>query len=210
VLLALFTILLSRYSGQEDIIIGTPAAGRPHAELEKLMGMFVNTLAVRNFPRPARTFGEFLEEVKTNTLKAFENQDYQLEELVSRLGIEPNPARQALFDIMLAVQNMDQIERENSTGHPAKELSLRSFKFGERVTQFDMMIHAFEIDGIIAFKLLYCTRLFKEETIEMFIENLRETAEAVTGDMDIRLGDIQISHGLSHPELELPREDFVF
>lgn len=81
-MLAAFNILLSKYSGQEDIIVGTPSAGRTHSDLDNAIGMFVNTLAIRNNLDGEMSFKEFLEEVKANTLRAFENQDYQLDELI--------------------------------------------------------------------------------------------------------------------------------
>ncbi|MCP5050465.1 MAG: hypothetical protein GY940_25095, partial [bacterium] len=76
VLLALINILLSKLSGQEDIVIGTAIAGRRHADLEKIIGMFVNMLALRNSPKGGKTFIQFLNELKNRTLEAFENQEY--------------------------------------------------------------------------------------------------------------------------------------
>ncbi|MFL1673003.1 condensation domain-containing protein, partial [Paenibacillus dendritiformis] len=87
VLLAAYTTLLSKYSGQEDIIVGTPIAGRTHADLEPILGMFVNTLAIRNTPAGEKTFQEYLQEVKEHTLSAYENQDYPFEELVGKLDV---------------------------------------------------------------------------------------------------------------------------
>ncbi|UCH93005.1 MAG: non-ribosomal peptide synthetase, partial [Candidatus Aminicenantes bacterium] len=80
VLLSVYNILLSRLSGQEDIVVGTAVAGRRHPDLEKIIGMFVNTLPLRNYPNSAMTFNEFLADVKKRTLEAFENQVYPFEE----------------------------------------------------------------------------------------------------------------------------------
>ena len=88
VLLAIFNILLFKLSSQEDIVIGTPIAGRRHADLEEIIGMFVNTLALRNWPHGEKTVREFLGEVKNLTLQAFENQDYQFENLVDKLKVK--------------------------------------------------------------------------------------------------------------------------
>ncbi|MCP4218652.1 MAG: hypothetical protein GY765_28720, partial [bacterium] len=76
-LLTLFYTWLSKLCGQEDIIVGTPAAGRGHADLEGIIGMFVNTLAIRNYPSGTKPFNSFLKEVKEKTIEALENQDYQ-------------------------------------------------------------------------------------------------------------------------------------
>ncbi|MCP4214661.1 MAG: hypothetical protein GY765_08385, partial [bacterium] len=81
VLLTIYTILLAKLSGGEDIVVGTPTAGRGHADLQKIVGMFVNTLALRNRPENGKTFATYLAEVGKTTLQAFENQEYPFEEL---------------------------------------------------------------------------------------------------------------------------------
>ncbi|MCP4150805.1 MAG: hypothetical protein GY757_23870, partial [bacterium] len=104
-ILSIFTILLSKLSGQEDIIVGTPTAGRRHADLESIIGMFVNTLAIRNYPEGTKTITEYLGEVKENTLQAFENQEYQFEELVDKLSLKRDTGRNPLFDVMFNLLN---------------------------------------------------------------------------------------------------------
>ncbi|MCT2347628.1 amino acid adenylation domain-containing protein, partial [Niallia taxi] len=86
VLLSAFNVLLSKYSGQEDIVVGVPVAGRPHADLRNIMGMFVNTLVMRNQPVKDKTFTAFLREVKENSLQAYDHQNYQLEELLDNIS----------------------------------------------------------------------------------------------------------------------------
>jgi tyrocidine synthetase-3 len=208
VLLAGLNILLSRYSGQEDIVVGTPVAGRPHDDLKNLIGMFVNTLALRNHPLKQKRFSGFLEEVKSHCLAAFDNQDYQFEELVARLGVEPDPARQPLFDVMLVVQNVetDRTRPDIRIG----DLRIRPYRFSHGVSQFDMMIHVFEKAGKIAFDFRYCSRLFRADTIRRFIDNFKEVMGAVTRDSDIPLEDIKISHGFCDRQIAIPRSDFVF
>jgi len=85
VLVAAYTIFLSKITRQEDIVVGTAAAGRRHADLEQIIGMFVNTLPLRNHPAEDKSVAEFLDSVKERTLQAFENQDYPFEDLVERL-----------------------------------------------------------------------------------------------------------------------------
>ena len=107
VLTAVVNILLAKLSGQEEIIIGTPIAGRRHADLEKIIGMFVNTLALRNYPVGERTFREFLGDVKERILMVFENQEYPFEELVDKLSLKRDMGRNPLFDVMFVLQNMN-------------------------------------------------------------------------------------------------------
>ncbi|WP_231104047.1 condensation domain-containing protein, partial [Bacillus amyloliquefaciens] len=100
VLLAVYNVMLSKYSGQQDVIIGTAESGRSDTELENTVGMFVNTVAIRNFPEEHKTFRAFLEEVKHHTLKDFENTDYQFENIVQKLGVKRDSSRNPLFDVM--------------------------------------------------------------------------------------------------------------
>ncbi|XYZ66655.1 condensation domain-containing protein [Bacillus amyloliquefaciens] len=82
-----------RLSGQEDIIVGSPIAGRPHKDLEPILGMFVNTLAIRTEPKGDKRFTDYLAEVRQAALEAYEHQDYPFEELVERLGVQRDMSR---------------------------------------------------------------------------------------------------------------------
>lgn len=108
VLLAAYNVLLSKYSGQEDILVGTPAAGRGHADTEAMIGMFVNTLVLRNRPLASQPFSAFLEDVKHNTLLALEHQDYPFEQLVDKLDRVRDVSRNPIFDTMFSLQNKEQ------------------------------------------------------------------------------------------------------
>ncbi|MCP4149236.1 MAG: non-ribosomal peptide synthetase, partial [bacterium] len=112
-ILSIFTILLSKLTGQEDIIVGTPTAGRRHADLEKITGMFVNTLAMRNYPGREKKFKDYLAEVKENTMQAFENQEYQFEDLVEKLSVKRDTGRNPIFDVMLNVLNQAESREQN-------------------------------------------------------------------------------------------------
>ncbi|MCP4146716.1 MAG: AMP-binding protein, partial [bacterium] len=106
VLLTAYYIMLAKLSGAEDIVVGTPEAGRGHEDLNRVVGMFVNTLALRNYPGAKKTFTQFLEEVKTRTLQAFENRDYPFEDLVDNLAPERTTGKNPLFDVMFTLQNV--------------------------------------------------------------------------------------------------------
>ncbi|MCP4146681.1 MAG: AMP-binding protein, partial [bacterium] len=114
-LLGVTYILYSKLSGQEDIVIGTPVAGRSHADLETIIGMFVNTLALRNYPKRKKKLKSYLTEVKKRTLAAFENQDYPFDLLVEKIDVNRDAARNPLFDVMFAMQENIR-EQEQQTG----------------------------------------------------------------------------------------------
>lgn len=154
VLLAAYSALLSHYSGQEDIIVGSPIAGRPHADLGSLIGMFVNTLAIRNYPEGGKTFRDYVLEVKENALKAFEHQDYPFEELVEKLGVDRDLSRNPLFDTMFALQNIEQKEQQLAG------LQLASYPSEQTTAKFDLSLFAVEDGEQISCALQYGTRLY--------------------------------------------------
>ncbi|WP_081735117.1 non-ribosomal peptide synthetase [Paenibacillus gorillae] len=159
VLLGAYSILMSKWSGEEDIIIGTPVAGRSHVQLEGLIGMFVNTVAIRSFPESYRTIGDYLSELHEDVLQALEHQDYPFEDLVQKLGIEQDHSRNPLFNTMFILQNIDRVAyRSGGTEFEPKE-------FDPGVSKFDLTLESVERDGRIGFTLEYATSLFREETV---------------------------------------------
>lgn len=102
VLLAAYTVLLHKYTGQDDLVVGTSIAGRTHGDTQPLIGMFVNTLALRNYPASEKTFLSYLEEVKETTLGAYEHQNYPFEELVDKVQVSRDLSRNPLFDTMFS------------------------------------------------------------------------------------------------------------
>jgi hypothetical protein len=131
---------------------------------------------------------------------------------VNTLGIVPDPGRQTLFDTMFVVQNMGfNIKNKNTgNGKGMEDLIFKPYEFQNQVTQFDIMFHVFEGDNKIGFRLLYCTKLFKKETIEMFTRNFKEIISAVVENPDIQLKDIQLSHDLAYAKSPVPQGDFTF
>ncbi|MCL2163373.1 MAG: amino acid adenylation domain-containing protein [Oscillospiraceae bacterium] len=186
VLLSAISILLSKYTGQKDVIVGSPIAGRPHADLENIIGMFVNTLAMRNYPAGGKTYVEFLNEVKENALKAYENQDYQFEELVDKLNLRRDLSRNPLFDVMFALQNMEMIELE------IEGLKFSGYEIRQAPAKFDLTFMAKEAGDEIVFDLQYCSALFKRGAIERMSEHLRNLLKAITEDKTARISDIGV------------------
>jgi non-ribosomal peptide synthetase component F len=186
VLLAAYTILLAKYSGQEDIVIGSPIAGRPHADLENIIGMFVNTLAMRNHPTGEKTFQEFLAEVKAGALQAYESQDYQFEELVEKLNIRRDLSRNPLFDTMFVLQNQDVGSTEISG------LTITPYTYENKIAKFDLTLQAIEEKNRIYFALEYCTKLFKPETVQRMAKHIIHFIEAVVSHPTVKLSEIEL------------------
>ncbi|MEW9702929.1 amino acid adenylation domain-containing protein [Paenibacillus sp. SI8] len=185
VLLAAYTVHLANYSGQEDIIVGTPIAGRPQAELEPIIGMFVNTLALRNYPEEDKTFLAFLQEVKERALNAYENQEYPFEELVEKLSTVREMSRNPLFDTMIVLQN-----NEN------QELQVESLSFSHQeqeynIAKFDLTLYVAEQADRVVCSMEYSTKLFKENTIDKLVADFAAILATVAETPNIRIGDIE-------------------
>lgn len=193
VLLAIYAVLLSKYTRQKDIIIGLPIAGRNHTDLENVIGLFIETLVVRILLEGEKTFLAFLEEVKQNTLNVFENQAYPFKEMLKRVGYESDLSRNPLFDAMLILQKPD-------TGLEKFQVSEINVTPCEGVAhveaKVDINLDVKDRDGRLFFILEYCSTLFKRETIDRFISFFREIASTVAYNKEIKLNDIKISHDL--------------
>ncbi len=159
VLLTAYNVLLAKYSGQQDIVVGVAVTGRNYPDLEGIIGMFVNTLAIRSYPTLEIDFAEYLHRVKDQTIEAFENQDYPFEMLIEKLNIQRDLSRNPLFDTMFTMQNFDRAELE------VGNMKLAPYHLENTTAKFDLELTAFETNDRIEFAIDYCTGLFKKTTI---------------------------------------------
>jgi amino acid adenylation domain-containing protein len=219
VVCAIYTVFLSKLGGQEDIIVGSPIAGRRHSDLEQIIGMFVGTLPLRNYPAASKTFVEFLGEVRQRTLEAFENQDYPFEELLEKMHVTKEAGRNPLFDVFF---QFDTIEYDTGPAqptssapppNPAGEMAgtgEQQYQYHTGTSKFDLYLYGMERDGRLIFSLEYSTQLFKQETIEMFIKNFKEVVSQVVDNKDVELQNIVISDDIYDKKIEIPEIDFGF
>jgi amino acid adenylation domain-containing protein len=184
VFLALYNILVSKLTNQEDIVIGTPVAGRWHVDLEQIMGMFVNTLPLRNFANEDKTFIEFLLEIKGRTLEAFENQNYQFEDLVDRLAVDRDMSRNPLFDLMFTFQNF-----EVGVGGGLEQTL---YPFVDEIAKFDLTLRGMEAGERLIFAFQFCTKLFKRETIERCVSYFKKIALSVVENPEKKISEIEV------------------
>jgi amino acid adenylation domain-containing protein/thioester reductase-like protein len=187
VVLAAFNVLLSRYSQQEDIIVGTPLAGRPSMAAQGMIGMFVNTMPARNFPVGKKTFRDFLGEVRATFLNIIDNQDYQLDMLIDKLNLQRAGGHNPLFDVVFVYQTAGSLREERFGG-----LTIRPSVIETGTAKFDITLQAFESDDGLRFDLEYRTGLFKAETIRRMAAHLVNILEEVSRRPDLRLADIEL------------------
>jgi len=164
-LVALVNIWLSKLSGDEDIIIGSPIAGRQHKDLEEIVGVFINTIALRNYPESGKSLDDFFREVKENVVQSFANQDYPFEKLVDKSLAYRDQSRSPLFDVLLVMQNQNE---SFELDHNFLDRQHR-----EELTKFDLSIEVFEVNGAMHFSVGYATKLFLPETIDRFVSYFR-------------------------------------
>ncbi len=185
ILLAIYNVLLHKYTGQEDIVVGSASAGRRHPDTAHIVGVFLNTLAMRNQPRGGMIFEDFLAKVRENCLGAFENQDYQFEELVDKLNIKRDLSRNPLFDTMFNLHNMQKTEIE------LENLTLSRFPLDHSGVKFDFKLMAEEDGGRLVFDLEYVSLLYKPATMERFRDNFLKIIGTVIGNPAIAIGRIE-------------------
>jgi amino acid adenylation domain-containing protein len=187
VLLAGFQALLYRMSGQTDIAVGTPIAGRTQKELEGLIGFFVNTLVLRTDFAPNPRFLDLLGQVKEATLDAYAHQDIPFEKLVEELAPTRDLSRQPLFQVMFALQNTP-VGDLNMAGLGVAPLDLE----GTETAKFDLTLNITEQRGALEGVLEYATDLFDAKTVERMVERLRLVLDAAVRSPEARVSDWHI------------------
>ncbi|WP_220028197.1 non-ribosomal peptide synthetase [Paenibacillus sp. S02] len=205
VLLAAYTVLLSKYSGQEDLIVGTPVAGRTNADLEAVIGMFVNTLAIRNRPSGDKTFLSYLEEVKETALGAFENQDYPFDELVERLNVKREPGRFPLFDAVFDLQNIEERDAE------LEGVSLKTYELDHlEEAKFDLTLFMYENNGALSGGFFYATKLFKEAMIRTLTEDYLRVLSQIAENPQLELSRIECHKPAAGAKSAVDTIEFAF
>ncbi|KAA8879752.1 amino acid adenylation domain-containing protein, partial [Nocardia colli] len=184
------TVLLSRLSGADDIAVGTPIAGRGEQALDDLVGMFVNTLVLRTGIDAAESFTELVDRVRRTDLDAYGNADVPFERLVELLAPERSQARNPLFQVMLAFQNLDRTSLE------LPGLSVSALDLEENIARFDLQFTLSELGepgtAGMALALTYATELFDESTAAEIAQRWQRVLEAIAANPAIAVGQIDV------------------
>jgi amino acid adenylation domain-containing protein len=191
---AVFFILLAKISNQDDIIIGTPVAGRYHAELESIVGAFINTLLLRASPQPEKTFMQFLMEVRDISLGAYENQAYAFEELAARTMRSRENGRLPLFDILFEIHAWN-----GQTFTEGEESAISYFNMEQTSTKAPMDWIARESKDRLSFYVSYSTALFLPETIQVLIEKYKLLLSCILKNPEAAIHDLNNSLTVSVP-----------
>ena len=191
----LFTVLLSclktilyRYSGQEEICVGTPVAGRNHPDLENQIGLYINTLPIKSTLNYNDSFAELLNNEGDCVLNAFDNQEFLFDELIESINIERDTSRSPLFDVLMVLQNQQQLTSfKNSTS----ELSIKPFNISRDSAQFDLTF-VFKESDALEVEINYNTDVYNYYFVNRLKEHLKIVFDSVIENIDVFIQDIEL------------------
>ncbi|MFB6456930.1 amino acid adenylation domain-containing protein [Chitinophaga sp. Hz27] len=187
--MAAVDMLLYRYTGQEDIILGSPVAGRQHADLENQIGFYVNTLPLRSRFSGHDSFLQLLGKVKKLVLEAHEHQAYPLDKLIDELTLPHDLSRNALFDVLVVMQH----GKSAAVQQPGLPI-IRAIEGKEAaISKLDLTFHFFELEDTLQLKVEYNTDLYSKETAEQISRHLEQLLAAA----------------LKHPSLPIQQLDYL-
>lgn len=203
-MLAIYNILLNKYTDVEDVIVGTPIAGRNHADLQNMIGMFVNMLPMRNIVKGNMSFKEFLSKVRVDIIDAFANQDYQFNDLINDLKIKRVPNQNPIFDTVFAMQNME------THSFDLKDIEIEYEDLNLDIARFDITLYAWETNDVLSLYVRYAKSLYKEKTIERYLNEYVDILNQVVENPDILIQEIKIATDKEIVETEIEDVDFSF
>ena len=184
-LFAAFVTLLHRYTGQKDILLGTVNAGRNHAQIEHLIGFFINTLVLRTDLSGNPTFRELVRRVRDVALGAYEHQDVPFEKLVEELQPQRDASRQPFFQVIFNLQAAAEEEPA------ARGLQITPQDIGSQ-TRFDLEFHLWVVPEGLAGPLIYNTDLFERTTILRMLTHFQTLLEGIAANPDARLSELPL------------------
>jgi amino acid adenylation domain-containing protein len=185
-LYAAFALLLSRYCGQTDIVIGSPIANRDRAEVENLLGFFVNNLVLRIQIQQNPSFQELLAQVKKIALDAYDHQSLPFEKLVEELQPERNLSYHPLFQVMFILQNSP------TQSLQIPDLSLSGIEVESNTTQLDLTLEMLDLHEGLAGNFEYNTDLFERSTIDRMVGHFQNLLEAIAINPFLKVSQIPI------------------
>lgn len=214
-LLAAFKTLLYRYTGQTDVVVGTPIANRNRAELEGLIGFFINTLVLRTDLSGDPSFRELLGRVREVTLEAYDHQDLPFEKLVEELQPERHLNHSPLFQVVFALQNVPTWPQPDPAA-PPPDPSTQPPPVGTGTAKFDLTVILGELGPKLMGAFEYSTDLFEAATIDRMIAHFQTLLAGIASDPDLRLSEFCLladsetnGYGpLDFPDAELNQKNF--
>ena len=181
-LISIINLMLYKYSGKDDIVLGTIIAGRENQELENQIGMYVNTLAIRTKFNTSGSFSELIDKQKNVLIQAFQYQEYPFNELVNDLKLKRDKSRSPLFDVLVILQNQNQIYLSEIK---IKDLEITPINDSQNsMSQFDMRFEFFELKNELKLSLEYNTDIYDEFLIRRIFYHFQNIVDSITQNPD--------------------------
>ena len=191
-LLAAFNVLLYRYSGQEDILVGSPIANRNRAEVENMIGFFANTLVFRTELSGNPSFSQLLARVRKVTTGAYDNQDVPFEKLVEELQPHRYMSHTPFFQVMFVMQNVPTREADTSA---VEDAEIKNLPVYSGSAKFDLWLSLTHYGRTLSGSIEYSTDIFEDSTINRFLEHLETLLTGIGSDPEQLIGDLPLLPG---------------
>ncbi len=186
VLVALVKILLLRGAGQQDIVVGAPVSGRHHPGLEPLVGLFVNTVALRDTIRPDDAFAAVVRTVRTTVTEAMAHQDYPFDRLVEDLGVRREMSRSPLFDVMVVLQDEDEVQETGGLIIAPLE------GVAPGASRFDMTFNFFAVGDELHLELVWASDLYDAARMHRLLACFCELCRSAAADPAATAGSLNL------------------
>jgi len=199
-LLTAYQILLHRYSGQDEILIGNPAAGRNKTDFEKIIGYFINPVVIRGHFNPEISFKELLNQIKKKVLGAIANQDFPYPLIVERLLKTRDPSRSPIFQAFFGLQKVPKGKEIQELVVPGNDgarvswgkLELESYDIPQQEGQFDLMLEFFEGENLFTGLIKYNTDIFNAVTIQRMCGHFQTLLNSIINNPDKKISELEI------------------
>jgi tyrocidine synthetase III len=205
--------LLYRFSGQEDIVVGTPVTGREHKDLEDQIGFYLNNLPIRTTFKGSNDFGSLLEKVREGVLGAFEHQIYPYDLLLQDLINKRNFTHSSLFDVVVVLQNdalHNQRLSDTIDNATSPNVDIRDFNIDFRTSTVDLRIVFEERKEIIITTIEYNKDIFKEVSIATILGKLKQLTAEIAINAKVSINEIDLGEEVFQESLNEPTTNFNF
>ncbi|OKP79503.1 hypothetical protein A3844_28670 [Paenibacillus helianthi] len=188
VLLSVYSILLTKITGDREVVIGFPIEGRSERKFKEIIGCLINTLTIKTTVKDDERYVDFLMRVKSDLIQSYKYQQYPFNELLSKIRLKNEPGRHPLFDTMFILQNAAVYE----SGLEQFVIQEINTAYSNGTAKFDMTWEAMESNGVIRFRIEYRTQLFKAKTISKMMEHYRKILLAILNDRQVKYQQIRL------------------
>jgi non-ribosomal peptide synthetase component F/acyl carrier protein len=191
VVLSLFNVFLMKMTNQRDILVGSPVSGRTQPEYGQIVGLFTNTVVLRNQVEPGYPYRDFLDAVNRNTAAALRHQDFPFGDLVKRFAGRNDLSRNPLFNIAYVYEQAQPLPA--AAGH-AGPLRVEGYAYDPDIAKFDLTLFCLQEGEGLTFSVIHNTNLYRASTVARYIDCFIRVAETLTQAPSLPVGEVRLDH----------------